>query len=156
MGTTSDRVLGAGLVAFSGAVFAYYSVWVLVLPFVDPTHPFHNYFPPAEWAIRGPVLLLVLGVGGVGALRWWEEEEQQRRRGQGQDELKRWLDVCAAQPSHLQRWELMGWRAKRVGVAIYISGDMWGGQVRSVHSCSEKRVEVECVVFVLPKHKKEK
>ncbi|KAI8592519.1 hypothetical protein HDU88_004523 [Geranomyces variabilis] len=65
MGSISDRALGAALIGIAMTVFVYYSLWVLVLPFVDPSHPFQAYFPPPEWAIRIPVFLLVTAVSVV-------------------------------------------------------------------------------------------
>ncbi|KAI9034361.1 dolichol phosphate-mannose biosynthesis regulatory [Hyaloraphidium curvatum] len=60
-----DRIAGAGLIAVGFAVFAYYTLWALVLPFVDSDHPARAYFPPPEWAIRVPVALLLVGLTGV-------------------------------------------------------------------------------------------
>ena len=48
------------------AVFTYYTVWTFVIPFVDDSHPFTALFPPRQWAIRIPALLLVLGVAVIG------------------------------------------------------------------------------------------
>ena len=36
-------------------------------PFVDPTHPLQTLFPPRVWAIRIPVILLLLGGAVVGS-----------------------------------------------------------------------------------------
>lgn len=35
-------------------------------PFLPPTHAFQSFFPPREWAVRLPVLVLLLGVASVG------------------------------------------------------------------------------------------
>ena len=36
-------------------------------PFVDSDHPLQNVFPPREWAIRIPVILILLGASVVGS-----------------------------------------------------------------------------------------
>jgi dolichyl-phosphate mannosyltransferase polypeptide 2 regulatory subunit len=36
-------------------------------PFVDPGHPLHDLFPPRVWAIRIPVILILLGSAIVGS-----------------------------------------------------------------------------------------
>ena len=35
-------------------------------PFVDEDHPLHSFFPPRVWAIRIPVILILLGSTVVG------------------------------------------------------------------------------------------
>ncbi|KAF2747629.1 dolichyl-phosphate mannosyltransferas-like protein polypeptide 2 [Sporormia fimetaria CBS 119925] len=47
-------------------VFLYYTVWTLFMPFVDEDHPLHSLFPPRVWAIRIPVILIILGSTVVG------------------------------------------------------------------------------------------
>ncbi|RYP24633.1 hypothetical protein DL767_008577 [Monosporascus sp. MG133] len=67
------------LVAAS-VVFLYYSIWTLAMltsrpfspgapqqPFVDSDHPLHAFFPPRVWAIRIPVILILLGSAVVGS-----------------------------------------------------------------------------------------
>lgn len=36
-------------------------------PFVDQGHPLHDFFPPRVWAIRIPVILMLLGSAVVGS-----------------------------------------------------------------------------------------
>jgi dolichyl-phosphate mannosyltransferase polypeptide 2 regulatory subunit len=67
-------------------VFLYYTTWTLLMvrfnlqghqcsglilllqkPFVDPGHPLHDIFPPRVWAIRIPVILILLGSAVVGS-----------------------------------------------------------------------------------------
>lgn len=72
-------------------VFLYYSVWTLLMvrsssplrfppsqranhrlsplrqPFVDSDHPLQNFFPPRVWAIRIPVILILVGSAVVGS-----------------------------------------------------------------------------------------
>lgn len=36
-------------------------------PFVDQGHPLHDFFPPRVWAIRIPVILILLGSAMVGS-----------------------------------------------------------------------------------------
>ncbi|EOA81546.1 uncharacterized protein SETTUDRAFT_58079, partial [Exserohilum turcica Et28A] len=48
-------------------VFVYYTVWTLFMPFVDDDHILHSLFLPRVWAIRIPVILLILGTTVVGS-----------------------------------------------------------------------------------------
>ncbi|KAJ1832090.1 Dolichol phosphate-mannose biosynthesis regulatory protein [Coemansia sp. RSA 2711] len=65
MAQVNDKLIGAALLAIGSFVFAYYSIWTLVLPFVDADHPAHKLFPPQWFAIAIPVFLLAVGVTGV-------------------------------------------------------------------------------------------
>ncbi|PSN63209.1 dolichyl-phosphate mannosyltransferas-like protein polypeptide 2 [Corynespora cassiicola Philippines] len=49
------------------AVFLYYTVWTLFMPFVDDGHVLHSLFPPRVWAIRIPVILIILFTTVVGS-----------------------------------------------------------------------------------------
>jgi dolichyl-phosphate mannosyltransferase polypeptide 2 regulatory subunit len=51
-----DRALGLLLLLFSSTLFAYYTFWVIITPFVDTDHFVHNYFPAREYAIIIPGL----------------------------------------------------------------------------------------------------
>ncbi|XP_072286533.1 dolichol phosphate-mannose biosynthesis regulatory protein isoform X2 [Pyxicephalus adspersus] len=67
MATGSDRLAGAGLVAFSAVLFTYYTVWVICLPFIDDDHVINSYFLPREYAVLLPLvaaltLLLFMGI----------------------------------------------------------------------------------------------
>lgn len=80
------------MLILASTVFLYYTVWTLLMvpppsippiipstphvpppltrpgqPFVDPTHPLQSLFPPRVWAIRIPVILLLLGGAVVGS-----------------------------------------------------------------------------------------
>lgn len=46
-------------------VFAYYTAWTFLLPFIDEDSVLQNFFLPREWAIRIPATLLVLGGSAV-------------------------------------------------------------------------------------------
>ena len=70
-------------------VFLYYTIWTLLMvraldgiasikcifriqkltlqPFVDEDHPLQSLFPPRVWAIRIPVILILLGSAVVGS-----------------------------------------------------------------------------------------
>ncbi|KAJ1428529.1 dolichol phosphate-mannose biosynthesis regulatory, partial [Ochromonadaceae sp. CCMP2298] len=62
----SDKILGAFLLALSFSIFVYYSVWVLLLPFVEVGSPLWDYFLAKEYAISIPATLLVIGLVVVG------------------------------------------------------------------------------------------
>jgi dolichyl-phosphate mannosyltransferase polypeptide 2 regulatory subunit len=78
------------MLILASAVFAYYTVWTLLMvlnpsptlpshlpqskltkhfpqPFVDDSHAIQSLFPPRVWAIRIPVILLLLGGAVVGS-----------------------------------------------------------------------------------------
>lgn len=71
------------MLMIASAVFLYYTVWTLLMvrsirltrlpmtnfqqPFVDPDQPIQNLFPPRVWAIRIPVILILLGSAVVGS-----------------------------------------------------------------------------------------
>ncbi|KAJ1908173.1 Dolichol phosphate-mannose biosynthesis regulatory protein [Tieghemiomyces parasiticus] len=67
MSATQDKAVGAFLLLVSVAVFGYYTIWTIIMPFVDEDHPFHAFFLPREYAIRIPVVLILLGLTVVGA-----------------------------------------------------------------------------------------
>ncbi|RMX80039.1 hypothetical protein D0869_07849 [Hortaea werneckii] len=62
-----DRVVGLAMLVIASTVFLYYTIWTLLLPFVDSNHPIQSLFPPRVWAIRIPVILLLLGGAVVGS-----------------------------------------------------------------------------------------
>ncbi|KAL4609323.1 dolichol phosphate-mannose biosynthesis regulatory protein [Arapaima gigas] len=74
MATGADQVAGMSLVAFSLLLFSYYTVWVIVLPFVDSDHMVHSFFLPREYSVILPgvaALVFILCVGlFVGIVTW--------------------------------------------------------------------------------------
>ena len=59
----STTLVGIAGLAVSLVVFVYYTAWVLVEPFVDPSVTwFHALFPDRYWAYVIPTTLLVVGV----------------------------------------------------------------------------------------------
>ncbi|CAK4030631.1 dolichol phosphate-mannose biosynthesis regulatory [Lecanosticta acicola] len=82
--TLLDRLVGLAMLILASAVFLYYTIWTLLMvylkskplhssifnivqPFVDDSHPVQSLFPPRVWAIRIPVILLLLGGAVVGS-----------------------------------------------------------------------------------------
>ncbi|EYU19054.1 hypothetical protein ABFS83_01G111100 [Erythranthe nasuta] len=51
----ADRAIGLLLSVISLSIFTYYTLWVIILPFVDSDHFVHKYFLPHEYAILIPV-----------------------------------------------------------------------------------------------------
>ncbi|XP_043921259.1 dolichol phosphate-mannose biosynthesis regulatory protein [Protopterus annectens] len=51
-----DQLVGVGLVGFSLCLFVYYTIWVIVLPFVDEEHVIHSYFLPRQFAVLIPAV----------------------------------------------------------------------------------------------------
>ena len=64
----SDRHLGFLILSFAGAVFAYYTLWTLIMPLVDEGHFTQSFFPDRYYALALPLLLLVVGLSAVGTL----------------------------------------------------------------------------------------
>ncbi|KAJ3275098.1 Centrosomal protein of 83 kDa [Terramyces sp. JEL0728] len=64
--SVSDKIVGSIMMFISFFVFTYYSTWVFIVPFLAPDHYLHSLFLPYEWAIRIPVLLLVVGISLIG------------------------------------------------------------------------------------------
>ncbi|KAF2234055.1 dolichol phosphate-mannose biosynthesis regulatory [Viridothelium virens] len=62
-----DRLVGLAMLAIACTVFLYYTIWTLLMPFVDDDHLLHSFFPPRVWAIRIPVILILLGTAVVGS-----------------------------------------------------------------------------------------
>ncbi|KAL9126325.1 MAG: hypothetical protein Q9217_004609 [Psora testacea] len=62
-----DKLVGLAMLIVATTVFLYYTTWTLLMPFVDSDHPLHAYFPPRVWAIRIPVILILIGSAVVGS-----------------------------------------------------------------------------------------
>ncbi|RKF57206.1 Dolichol phosphate-mannose biosynthesis regulatory protein [Golovinomyces cichoracearum] len=67
IGTMLDKIVGFAMLLAATAIFLYYTVWTMLMPFVDVDHPIQNLFPPRVWAVRIPVILLLLGSAVVGS-----------------------------------------------------------------------------------------
>jgi dolichyl-phosphate mannosyltransferase polypeptide 2 regulatory subunit len=83
VGAMSDRALGGALLGSSIFIFTYYTLWAIILPFLEADHPLQSYFPPRIYAIALPTLLLVLVlllVLGFLAAAFISSGLQQRRR----------------------------------------------------------------------------
>jgi dolichyl-phosphate mannosyltransferase polypeptide 2 regulatory subunit len=90
--TQLDRLVGLTMLIAATTVFVYYTIWTLFMvlafpclpfsltipplrvrglphhqPFVDDNHFLHSFFLPRVWAIRIPVLLIILGSTVVGS-----------------------------------------------------------------------------------------
>ncbi|XP_035411120.1 dolichol phosphate-mannose biosynthesis regulatory protein [Cygnus olor] len=82
MATATDRAVGFGLVAFSLALFAYYTLWIVALPFIDSTHAIHRFFLPREYAVIIPVvagLLLLLFIGVFIMVVTWKSRKPAKK-----------------------------------------------------------------------------
>jgi len=62
-----DKLAGIAMLLVATVVFLYYSIWTLLMPFVDAGHPLHDLFPPRVWAIRIPAILMLMGLALVGS-----------------------------------------------------------------------------------------
>ncbi|EMG45784.1 hypothetical protein G210_4001 [Candida maltosa Xu316] len=61
-----DKLIGLGMLGVAAFVFTYYSTWVFVLPFIDEDNFLNNFFLPRDYAIKLPLLLLIIAGLGVG------------------------------------------------------------------------------------------
>ena len=94
-----DKLVGLAMLIAATTVFLYYTTWTLLMvmlalfpanvqvlmanlrqPFVDPGHPLHDLFPPRVWAIRIPVILILLGSAVVGSFLSVVMIQSNRRR----------------------------------------------------------------------------
>ncbi|XP_067661921.1 dolichol phosphate-mannose biosynthesis regulatory protein-like isoform X1 [Haliotis asinina] len=66
MATGADQVAGMGMVGLAGFIFSYYTLWVIVLPFVEPDQWLHQFFPDRFYAIAVPLVAGVLGLVFIG------------------------------------------------------------------------------------------
>ncbi|CAI4211792.1 unnamed protein product [Parascedosporium putredinis] len=61
-----DKLVGLAMLVAASVVFLYYTLWVLIMPPYSlraGNHP----LPPRVWAIRIPVILILLGSAVVGS-----------------------------------------------------------------------------------------
>ncbi|XP_060106616.1 dolichol phosphate-mannose biosynthesis regulatory protein [Heteronotia binoei] len=80
--TATDQVVGYGLVAFSLLLFAYYTIWIIILPFIESDHIIHKYFLPREYSVIIPVvagLLLLLFIGVFIAIVAWKNRKPTKK-----------------------------------------------------------------------------
>lgn len=66
----------------AAVVFAYYTVWAMLLPFFDPKSQIHEYFPAREWAVRLPAFILVVGLTAIGLFVGNTIAKESRKREQ--------------------------------------------------------------------------
>ncbi|CCC05938.1 unnamed protein product [Sordaria macrospora k-hell] len=79
-----DKLVGLAMLVAATFVFLYYTIWTLLMPFVDSDHPLQNVFPAREWAIRIPVILIILGATVIGTFfEHGDDQEQQEEGSQG-------------------------------------------------------------------------
>ncbi|XP_044848078.1 dolichol phosphate-mannose biosynthesis regulatory protein [Mauremys mutica] len=80
--TAMDQLVGFGLVAFSLLLFVYYTIWIIILPFIDSDHGIHKFFLPREYSVTIPViagLLLVLFVGVFIVIVMWKNRKPAKK-----------------------------------------------------------------------------
>ncbi|KAI8992393.1 dolichyl-phosphate mannosyltransferase 2 regulatory subunit [Pilobolus umbonatus] len=58
----TDKTVGTITFFTTLSIFTYYTVWVLIMPFVDEGHPSQQYFPAWKYAIEIPVLIMIAGL----------------------------------------------------------------------------------------------
>ncbi|XP_050782906.1 dolichol phosphate-mannose biosynthesis regulatory protein isoform X1 [Gopherus flavomarginatus] len=80
--TAMDQLVGFGLVVFSLLLFVYYTIWIIILPFIDSDHEIHKFFLPREYSVTIPVivgLLLVLFVGVFIVIVMWKNRKPAKK-----------------------------------------------------------------------------
>jgi len=67
MATGTDRAAGYGMMLVSAVIFVYYTIWVVLLPFVDKGHAIQRFFLPRMYAVVIPIIagLVLLGIIGI-------------------------------------------------------------------------------------------
>ena len=55
----------ASLVGFiwlllSFIVWVYFTIWLMITPFIDDNHSFNNYFPERKWGIIVPIMIGII------------------------------------------------------------------------------------------------
>ncbi|CAI5760787.1 unnamed protein product [Candida verbasci] len=55
-----DKSIGVGMIFIASFVFLYYSIWVFILPFINESSFIQQFFLPRDYAIKLPLLLLLL------------------------------------------------------------------------------------------------
>ncbi|XP_037121807.1 dolichol phosphate-mannose biosynthesis regulatory protein [Syngnathus acus] len=81
MATGVDQAAGMSLIVFSLMLFTYYSIWVIVLPFMDTDHVLHKYFLPREYSVILPgiaAVLLLLCIGAFTAIVLWKNQKPKK------------------------------------------------------------------------------
>lgn len=53
------------MVGISGVIFTYYTIWVIILPFVEEDHVVHKFFLDRFYAIAVPITLACIAVLGL-------------------------------------------------------------------------------------------
>ncbi|OBA19256.1 dolichol phosphate-mannose biosynthesis regulatory, partial [Metschnikowia bicuspidata var. bicuspidata NRRL YB-4993] len=61
-----DQLVGLAMLGVATAVFSYYTAWVFLVPFLDEGSILQGYFLPREYAIKLPILLLLIAALAVG------------------------------------------------------------------------------------------
>ncbi|EDO36944.1 predicted protein, partial [Nematostella vectensis] len=64
--TGLDRLAGLGMTLLGGLIFVYYTLWVIILPFVQTGHVLHKLFLPREFAVIIPVVAGIILLGLIG------------------------------------------------------------------------------------------
>jgi len=78
----SDKALGGTMLLAAVVVFTYYTTWAILLPFFDSSSQIHDFFPPREWAVRLPALVLILGLSAIGAFVGSTIIQENRKKAQ--------------------------------------------------------------------------
>jgi len=67
MASGTDQLVGYALILLSGVIFSYYTIWVVILPFVDDGHVLKSFFLPPVYALLIPVVAGVMALMGLGS-----------------------------------------------------------------------------------------
>ncbi|CCI48615.1 unnamed protein product [Albugo candida] len=56
----SDRTAGMLVLSITSFLYSYYTIWVILTPFIDSDHPVQRLFAPYHFALVLPAIVLVL------------------------------------------------------------------------------------------------
>ncbi len=67
----NDRTVGVLGLFVVNVAFLYYTLWMVVTPFVDSTHFTQQWFPPREYGVLIPALTVSIGFGTALSIVGW-------------------------------------------------------------------------------------
>lgn len=74
-----DAKVGVGIFSACCVAILYLTVWMIVLPFVDPEQPIHKWFPSQIYGILLADVIVVLFVVGTYFYIKWVQKEDNRK-----------------------------------------------------------------------------
>ncbi|GAA5823389.1 hypothetical protein JCM5353_008260 [Sporobolomyces roseus] len=79
----SDQTIGRVSLVLLTILYVYYTLWTLLTPLLPSDSPVQSLFPSREWAIKIPVLILLVGFSSVGMIVGWTMIGTGKAKGRG-------------------------------------------------------------------------